>query len=194
MIFDETYWQDRWNKGETGWDIGYPSKPLQEYIDQLKDKSIKILIPGCGNAYEAEYLLSKGFENTSVIDIAPQAINSLKQRIDPKYHNQIILGNFFDHQGSYDLILEQTFFCALDKSLRPRYVQKMAELLKPYGALVGLMFGVPMYHEHPPFGGAKDEYLSLFEPYFDIHIMEEAYNSIPPRRGSELFIKLKVKD
>jgi hypothetical protein len=45
---------------ETGWDLGQVSPPLKAYIDQLTDKNLRILIPGCGNSYEAEYLLEKG--------------------------------------------------------------------------------------------------------------------------------------
>ena len=53
-----------------GWDIGYPSTPLKEYIDQLKDKSITILIPGCGNAYEAAYLFERGFKQVTLVDLS----------------------------------------------------------------------------------------------------------------------------
>jgi len=56
------YWENRYQNQQTGWDIGEISSPLKAYIDQLEDKSIKILIPGAGNAYEAEYLFLNGFK------------------------------------------------------------------------------------------------------------------------------------
>jgi hypothetical protein len=47
------------------------SPPIKAYIDTLKNKDIAILIPGCGNTYEAAYLLlEQGFTNVTVIDIA----------------------------------------------------------------------------------------------------------------------------
>lgn len=52
---EETYWTTRYKEKKTGWDIGYPSTPIKAYADQLTDKQLKILIPGAGNAYEAEY-------------------------------------------------------------------------------------------------------------------------------------------
>ena len=61
------YWSKRYQNNETAWDIGAPSTPLKEYIDQLENKNIKILIPGCGNAYEAQYLFENGFKNVFVI-------------------------------------------------------------------------------------------------------------------------------
>jgi methyl halide transferase len=60
---DNNYWNTRYLEEQTGWDIGYPSTPLKEYIDQLTNKSIRILIPGCGNGYEGEYLHQNGFTN-----------------------------------------------------------------------------------------------------------------------------------
>ena len=67
--FDESYWDNRYKEGNTGWDIGTISTPLKEYFNQLKDTSLKILIPGGGNAYEAEYLYKKGFKNVTIVDI-----------------------------------------------------------------------------------------------------------------------------
>ena len=49
------------NPIQLGWDLGEVSPPIKSYIDTLEDKNIRILIPGCGNTYEAEYLLEQGF-------------------------------------------------------------------------------------------------------------------------------------
>lgn len=193
MNFNQEYWQQRWEKGETGWDIGFVSTPIKEYIDQLQDRSIKILIPGCGNAYEAAYLIKQGFVNTYVIDISESAIANIRKRIPNLPPDQIIHGDFFEHTGQYDLIIEQTFFCALDPSLREQYVEHMHLLLKPNGRRVGVMFNVPLYDDHPPFGGNESLYRSLFEPYFEIDIMAPCYNSIPQRSGSEVFVNFRRK-
>lgn len=76
-VIDKTFWEKRWEKNETGWDAGTITAPLRTYFDQLINKEIKILIPGCGNAYEAEYLFEQGFKNTYIIDIAQQALASI---------------------------------------------------------------------------------------------------------------------
>jgi hypothetical protein len=86
--------------------------------------------------------------------------------------------------------LEQTFFCALEPSLREEYVNKMVQLLKPGGKLVGLLFNIPLNNDKPPFGGNREEYLALFKEKFKIETLETAYNSIPQRAENELFIKL----
>lgn len=183
--FDQKYWESRWRDGATGWDIGYVSPPLKEIIDDLTDQKLHILIPGCGNAYEAEYLWEKGFENTHVIDLSISAIKTFKKRLKQNYDQNIFHGDFFDHEGKYDLILEQTFFCALNPSLRKDYVLKMKDLLKEGGRVAGLLFNFPL-DDGPPFGGSKELYEDLFSPHFIIDQLEECKNSIPPRSGREL--------
>ncbi len=192
---NDEFWSSRYNSNLTGWDLGEVSRPLKEYIDQLVDKDISILIPGCGNSYEAEYLLSKGFKKVTLIDISKVLTDSLKRKFvnEIKANKcEVIHGDFFSLEGNFDLILEQTFFCALDPSLRESYAIKMSQLLSKKGVLAGVLFGVQM-PGGPPFGGSADEYLRYFEKYFESK-MSACYNSIKPREGKELFIQLKLKN
>ncbi len=191
--FNANYWNERYLSNNTGWDIGYPSPPLKDYIDSIHDKHLKILIPGAGNAYEAEYLIEQGFKNTWIVDISEEACKNIKKNIPKLNKDQAVNADFFDFEGSFDLVLEQTFFCALSPNLRAKYVKKMHEIIKPNGKLVGVLFQKELYQDHPPFGGFKPEYVELFESKFQINIMETAYNSIPPRKNSELFINLTPK-
>ena len=101
------YWQQQYQSGKTGWNIGYISTPLKDYFDQLTDKNLKILIPGAGNAYEAEYLYHKGFHNVFVLDIASQPLQNLKQRFPDFPQEHLLETDFFTHYDTYDLIVEQ---------------------------------------------------------------------------------------
>ena len=76
------YWEERYQKGETGWDAGKITTPIKEYIDQLTNKNLKILIPGAGNGYEFDYLIEKGFKNVYVIDIAETPLENIKKRLN----------------------------------------------------------------------------------------------------------------
>lgn len=191
---NKDYWNNRYLQQQTGWDIGSVAPPLKEYIDQLINKNSSILIPGCGNAYEAAYLLQQGFKNVTLVDIAPAATAAVEDKLSAYINNglQIITGDFFDLKTTYDLILEQTFFCALDPTLRSAYVEKMVSLLNPDGKLVGLLFN-RHFEGGPPFGGSKLEYLELFTPKFNIQMMDTAHNSIAPRAGTELFVQMTKK-
>lgn len=193
MKENDTNWEALYRENDTGWDLGEISPPIKAYIDQLSDRSIAILIPGGGNSYEAEYLLSQGFANTTVVDIAPSPLKNIKKRIPHFPKDQLINRDFFEHTGQYDLVFEQTFFCAIHPSQRLDYAQQIHSLLKPSGKLVGLLFDFPFDDDGPPFGGERDLYHPLFSTHFDIRKMEPCHNSIAKRQDRELFITLQRK-
>jgi SAM-dependent methyltransferase len=192
-------WEKRWQAGQTGWDLGAASPPLIEYADQIppEKRDRRVLIPGCGNGYEAIHLLENGFSDVTMVDIAPTAVERLQKRLDgavPGWQNhlQVLCADFFTLEGPYDLILEQTFFCALEPVQRPDYVQKMHSLLAPGGTLAGVLFDRD-FEGGPPFGGHSEEYRALFEPLFEITTLAPCYNSIPPRANAEVFVLLRKK-
>lgn len=192
-MLNDQYWSQRYETQQTRWDLGNISPPIKAYFDQVLDKNAAILIPGCGNAHEAEYLLQQGFANITLIDISEVLVNVLQEKLRffiEKGSCKIIHQDFFEHSGNYDFIIEQTFFCAIDPSLRTNYAKKMSELFKPEGKLVGVMFDCN-FEGGPPFSGSCEEYKTYFEPYFKFNIFEKCYNSIPPRAGNELFVCLK---
>lgn len=197
MASSVDFWENRWQTGQTGWDLGAASPPLTAYADQipLDKRALRVLMPGCGNGYEAIHLLECGFSKITMLDIAPTAVRRLAQRLDeraPGWESrlQLVCGDFFDFTGVFDLILEQTFFCALDPARRVDYARKMADLLEPGGRLAGVLFDRD-FDGGPPFGGHAEEYRRLFRPFFRIKTMSPCYNSIPPRAGAEVFMLLE---
>lgn len=191
MKLDHNYWQNRYENLSTGWDLGAASPPITAYVDSLANKEISILIPGAGNAHEADYLWGNGFKNTTILDLAQAPLQSFKKAHPNFPKNQLVQSDFFEHVGNYDLIIEQTFFCALEPRFRESYPIKMKELLKPHGKLVGLLFEMDTNGQGPPFGGDRMEYQKLFEPHFKIKRLESCYNSVPQRSGKELFLTLE---
>ena len=192
MLLNKEYWEERYKSATTNWDIGEISTPLKAYIDQLKDKNSRILIPGAGNAYELDYLIENGFQNVFVLDYAKNPLDAIIKR-NKSLKKHLIHDNFFNHTGTYDLIIEQTFFCALQPSLRPNYVDKMYDLLSKKGKISGLLFNFPLTKEGPPFGGSQEEYINLFSNTFSIKTLDNAYNSIKPRVNKEFFFTFEKK-
>ena len=184
------YWSKRYKRDEIGWDLGVISQPIKEYIDKLTDKNISILIPGCGNGYEGSYLFNLGFTNIVLLDFAKEPLDKFLKDNPYFPKNQLINEDFFNYEGKYDLIIEQTLFCAIDPSLRLKYAEKISQLLKPEGKLIGLLFNRE-FESGPPFGGNKEEYLIYFSNFFTRIKMENCYNSVLPRKGSELFIQIQ---
>jgi len=193
MDLSADFWNSKYKTKQTGWDLGEISPPIKAYVDQLTNKNLKILIPGGGNSYEAEYLFHQGFTNVYVVDFSEIPLTNIKARIPNFPSDQLIQADFFSLEMKFDLILEQTFFSAIHPSLRKAYVQQMAALLKPHGKLVGLLFDDPLNTDKPPFGGSKEEYIALFNSHFNILQLEEAYNSHENRGWRELFFRMEVK-
>jgi hypothetical protein len=189
---NKEYWENRYKSDTANWDIGQISNPLKEYIDQLKNKNVRILIPGAGNGYELDYLIEKGFHNVFVIDYAQQPIDAIIKR-NKALKKHLICEDFFNHSETYDLILEQTFFCALQPNLRENYATKMFNLLSEKGKIAGLLFNFELSEVGPPFGGSYEEYVNLFSKKFTIKTLEPAYNSIKPRANKELFFTFEKK-
>jgi hypothetical protein len=188
-FLSDNFWNQRYVAGNTGWDLGQVSPPIKAYVDQLDNKDLKILVPGAGNAHEVSYLHSQGFKNIHVLDFAPLAIQGFLEKHPDFPASQAHVSNFFEFEGSFDLIIEQTLFCAIDPALRSDYAKKASSLLVDGGKFVGVLFNRE-FVGGPPFGGSKSEYLDQFAPHFSEVNMEECYNSVEPRQGSELFIRL----
>jgi hypothetical protein len=190
---DPAYWEDRYRSGNTPWDLGSPSPSLVHLLEQHTTPADRILIPGAGHAYEAQWLHRNGYEHVYVCDWAATAIQRFAQHFPEFPGEHLLVQNFFDLELEVDFMLEQTFFCALDPSLRSNYVQKTHQLLSPGGQVGGLLFGVEMPGDGPPYGGSKEEYLDLFSNHFEIIQLKISPFSIAPRAGSELIFHFRKK-
>ncbi len=193
MELNEKFWTNRYLQNNIPWDAGNITTPIKEYVDQLTKKELKILIPGVGNGYELQYLYANGFKNVYGLDISEEPIANFKKNNPDFPEDQLIVDDFFKHDNEYDLIIEQTFFCALNPELRPLYATKMNNLLKENGTLAGVLFSFPLTEQGPPFGGSIEEYRDLFSDHFVFKTLEPCYNSIKPRLNNELFIIFNKK-
>lgn len=197
LILDQSYWSGRYNSSRTEWDAGAITPPLRDYFVQMAsaDQS-RILIPGAGNSYEAEYLHTLGFTQVFVVDVAPEPLRAFHERVPSFPAEHLLLQDFFQLSVTppFDLLVEQTFFCALPPTQRSAYAEKCSQLLRKGGTLMGVLFDTDFGpRQEPPFGGSRAEYRAYFESYFDFVHFETAYNSIKPRQGRELFVCLKKK-
>lgn len=189
---EQHFWKNRYETKQTGWNIGSVSPPIAAYLEQLTNKEISILIPGAGIGHEANFAFENGFHHVYPLDFVSESKQHFLDLFPHFPADHYLLGDFFALNQSFDLILEQTFFCAIHPSRRKEYVEKMHSILKPNGKLVGVLFDRE-FESGPPFGGSRAEYEALFSSHFQIETMESCYNSIPPRIGSELFVILSPR-
>lgn len=187
-MLDKEYWDEKWIRGESGWDLGIPSPPLMEYLRTAVSRDARVLIPGSGRGYEAGTAYQEGYTNVYYNDISPYAAEEFRTLFPDFPENQILLCDFFTLEGSFDFCLEQTSFCAQHPSRRLSYLARIRKILHPGGRYAGVFFDVEFPFEGPPFGGNKNEYETLFSNDFRILKMEKCYNSVKPRKDSELFV------
>lgn len=191
---DDAYWEARYRGHTDGWDLGGPSRPLKEFIERLTDKDRCVLIPGCGRGWEGQLMHDLGFTNVHLLDLTGEPYKDLLSNCPDFPREHLLIGDFFALEGTYDLILEQTFFCAIDPTLRSKYAEHMHQLLAPDGRLVGVLFDDPSPGKEPgspPYGGSITEYRALFGKHFGQVSIEPCTNSIPPRAGREVWIELR---
>jgi thiopurine S-methyltransferase len=189
---DKTYWDTRHKESQTAWDIGYANSIHTDYVKANYPKNAKIIEPGAGNAHEVSALWEDGYTNVYAVDYSSTAKDAFISKNSNFPSEQYLVGDYFDIKGNFDLILEQTFFCALDPNLREAYVNKTHSLLNTNGRVMGVLFNFEK-SDGPPFGGDINEYKCLFENKFEIICLEEAKNSIPERQGNEIVFELLKK-
>ena len=191
---DQAYWDKRYESNNTPWTLNTISPAMKEFLRLHKpSKESKILIPGAGLSPDANFLYNNGYKNVFVLDLSRTSIDQFIITYPDFPTNQIIHENFFEHKNNYDLIFEQTFFCALPPTINPNYPAKVTELLKPSGLLFGLFFLGDITLGGPPYLQNQKFYSDLFSPLFKFIILELFNKSITPRKDKELFFIFEKK-
>ncbi len=189
-------WARHYKESDLTWDIGEASPPLVRLWDEGKLKPGKVLIPGCGQGHEATFLAERRFDVVAV-DYVPAALELAEKNLKEKNLTARLLGqSFFDldssHDGSYDWMFEQTFFCAIDTSDRTRYVQTAHRILKTGGVLVGLFYETGE-EGGPPWNTTEENILEFFSEKFVVEDLNKTENSAERRRGREWLAWLRKK-
>lgn len=195
------YWQDRFDTGDTPWELGHPSVVLLEAFDTLSQlgkpvSGMRVLSPGCGKGSDALEIASRG-AHVIAVDWSPMAVKSLEQkRAESTGSIEVIAGDFFQVTPQpVDCVAEHTFFCAIDPTVRPRYAERIAEWIKPGGFLVGNFFVLPdaeaaalpglsltQSGEGPPFATTVTELEGVLSPYFSTRVLRQAARQEEGRR------------
>lgn len=181
------YWNSRYLKDNTPWDFGGVPADLKNFLKK-KGKGAKVLIPGCGSGYEIKAFAEAGYDVTA-IDFAPFAVERAKRMAGPDLSPNILVGDFFSHDfptAEFDLVYERSFICSVLPEMRQAYRDRMAQLLKYRGLLIGYYYyNKPIVTEGPPFGFAWGTADELFSRYFLLVKDDPVNDSLPPYVGRE---------
>ena len=181
------FWNSRYIKDDTPWEFDGIPADLKAFLKK-KGKGAKVLIPGCGTGHEIKAFAEAGYDVTA-LDFAPFAVDRAKRLVGPALASRILLGDFFQYDfpgESFDLIYERSFVCSFTPDRRPAYRDRLAQLLKYRGLLIGYYFYKrPVLSDGPPYGfawGAADD---LFSRYFLLVKDEPVNDSLPLFAGRE---------
>ncbi len=181
-------WQRHYEENDLGWDLGQVAPPFVKLWQEEKLPLGKVLVPGCGRGHEVVFLAENGFDVTA-IDFSSGAVTYLKNALKKRnLEGRILHQDFFSldesHEGVYDLVLEQTFFCAISPKQRRDYVLNVSRILKPGGILVGLF-----YHTDeqggPPYNTTREDIEMHFSKNFEIQELDKTSLSAEQRKDKE---------
>ena len=167
----ETVYETK-NPEQVSWTQEKPQISL-DLINSLElDKSAKIIDVGGGDSKLVDYLLEKGFENVSVLDISAAALEKAKKRLGDKANNvNWIVSDIteFSPSTTYDLWHDRAAFHFLTT---PEQISKYVNIVR--NAVTGYLI-IGTFSENGPkkCSGldikqySEDKLITEFENYFE---------------------------
>jgi SAM-dependent methyltransferase len=190
-------WDENYQQGTDGWDLGRPTPVFQRLISSRELKPGRMVVLGAGRGHDAREFARHGFQVTAV-DFSSQAVQEMHRLASPDAPVEILQHDIFTLpdtlNSSFDYVLEYTCFCAIDPTRRAEYADLVTRLLKPGGIYIDLAFPLDGRKGGPPFAVSAKEVLDLFQARgFKLISREKLVDSVKPRRGAEeLFIFQKL--
>ncbi len=182
------FWGGRYQTGETGWDLGTPSPPLMHLHQSGQIEPCRVVVPGCGRGWEVTWLAAQGYTVTGV-DFSAEAlaIVDLRARAEGLKVTLVqsdVLAPVAALHGQFDLVFEQTCYCAIDPLRRADYVTAMHRLLIPGGTLAGLFYACKG-DGGPPFTTTPEAVREQFSAHFEVGQLALTDHSHERRSGEE---------
>ncbi len=154
------FWQERFDKKETGWDRGAASPQLLHWLNAGILPPCRIAVPGCGSGWEVAELAQRGFEVVA-IDYTDAAIERTHALLRQKgLKAEVVQADVLAYQPNtpFDAIYEQTCLCAI----HPDHWVHYAAQLRTWLRLAGGLWAAFMQMPRPP---AVEQGLIVGPPY-----------------------------
>lgn len=191
-----SYWEAAYREKRDGWELGEAAPPLVRALGELSGGG-RALVLGSGRGHEARVAAARGFRVVAV-DFAESARaeaarltpRELAARIEWRAQDLFTLDR--TDAGAFDVAVEHTSFCAIDRARRDEWVRVVRAVLRPGGTLLGL------FYTHgrdggPPFGATHDEVRAALERAgFGVVKSEVPADSVERRRGDELLVTARA--
>ena len=184
------FWSERYQKAETGWDLAAPSPVFVDLLPRMKMPKSRILVLGCGAGHDAHFFAQQGHLVTAV-DFSAEALARAEMNYGKpstlQWHHADVFNLPKDWQGSFDLVVEHTCYCAIEPNQRNALVQVWRKMLHEQGQLLGVFFAMDP-QPGPPFGGSEWEVRQRLQKPFQFLIWNRWQKSAGGRSGKELAV------
>eukprot|EP00038_Savillea_parva_P028738 m.66755 g.66755 ORF g.66755 m.66755 type:complete len:213 (-) comp8383_c1_seq1:46-684(-) len=198
----KTSWERMWSNGITPglfFDAGQCEPALIELLAS-NDPPLPdglALVPGCGRGYAVEALANPGTRFAVGLELSPTGAHVAREYLGSNTWTAIVTADFFTMNvkpGTFDLIYDCTFLCALHPGQRQLWAQRMHELLRPGGELVTDIFPIGTHTSGPPYAMSVDLVRGLLEPLgFTNTLLQKPSRLARPKTSSGEMIARWVK-
>lgn len=178
------FWDTLFRDQRMPWDAAGTPPDLERHLAG-ESHSGRVLIPGCGSAYEVRTFYERGWE-TVAIDFSAGAVERARTVLGA-CHSAVILGDFFSYDFGcrpFDIIYERAFLAAMPRKMWRDYADRVAELLQPGAKLIGF-FVHGDRPGGPPFCLRAGELDGLLGEKFEKTEDTVVSTSVPVFRGKE---------
>ncbi|MBE0642803.1 MAG: methyltransferase domain-containing protein [Bacteroidetes bacterium] len=204
------FWDAAYREDRDNWDMGTPTPVFTDLLERLGmdlrelggpdfshfGRAPRVLVPCSGRGYDALLFAERGWETTA-LDFSAEPLQWLeseqkKRGLELRILQEDMFSLGTKHPAHYDLLLEYTCVCAIEPVRRTEFLAFAAEVLRPGGALLALLFPVDGRPGGPPFSIDVEEFKREAEKAFTLAHESTPETSVKPRRGRErllLFVK-----
>lgn len=194
-VSEGQWWSQRYEVGDTGWDLAGPSPVLVDMMPRLKLSPSRVLVLGAGRAHDAAFFAQHGHFVTAV-DISENAIQEAKKLYGHIEKLKFELVDMFHPPErwikSFDIVWEHTCFAAIEPARRTELINVWKKVLTEQGQLMGV-FMTKEHRKGPPFGLTEWELRERLHKSFQFLYWGRWRKSAPGREGKELFVLAKRK-
>lgn len=184
---DAAFWNQRFAADHTPWDARGVPPALTRFLEERAiSLGRRVLVPGCGSAYEAAAFDAAGFD-VLAIDYAEVAVARARLVLPPNVAARVLRqANLFELDAEpFDWIYERAFLAALPTPLWARWATRVTQLVVPGGYLAGFFFvdeSPPAPRRGPPFAATAAELDTLLAEFTCV-----ADTAVPPEESVPVF-------
>lgn len=188
---DTNFWHERWAKSEIGFHLNEVNPYLIKYFGALKNTSkASVFVPLCGKSKDLIWL-AEHVDQVIGIELSKKAVEdffeenkltpSVSQHerfIEYRYANITLLcGDLFQLTSSdltgCHLVYDRASLIAFPADMRPRYAQKLNEILPNKAQRLLITVDYPQHEMNgPPFSVPPEEVRQHFSPQYDIQCFQ----------------------